>query len=170
MPLSKKPRKKSRPARHEPIIAWHMTQVAQQIRAEDRQPLIDEDATDLALAYHLAMDAMIKGDSREEDWSIVACSLNIGLILCERGIGSEYESLFVNALEGAFRARLRGERTNTWRFDGDALGAIQAALAIHDEQIKVATKEDVRATLNEVHRRMTAGNVYQVNETKAQAA
>jgi hypothetical protein len=166
MPHSRKPRKKiSRPAQQE-IVHWYFAQRKQSIRREDRRPLIEEDATNLSLAYHLAMETMVKGQSSEQDWSVVVCSLNIGLILCERGIGVEYESMFVAALDGAFRARLRGNRTGAWRFDGDALTAIQQALAVHDEQVKLATKEEMRATLIEVHRRITEGHTYQAEEQR----
>lgn len=135
--------------------------VGMHLAAEDNRPIIEADATDLATAYWLSLQIMVSGESREEDWSVVVCSLNVGLILCERGIGAEYEPKFVAALEGAFRARLRAERTDSWRFDGDALAAIREALAIHDEQIKITTKEEMRAALLEVRLRVAEGNVYQ---------
>jgi hypothetical protein len=164
MPRSRKPRKKiSRPAQPA-IVHWYLAQTKQCLRREDHRPLIEEDATDLAIAYRLSMDAMVRGQSSEQDWSVVVCSLNIGLILCERGIGAEYESMFVAALDGAFRARLRAQRTGAWRFDGDALVAIQQALSVHDEQVKLATKEEMRLTLIEVHRRIEEGHTYQIED------
>lgn len=130
------------------------------VAAEDRRPLTDDDALDLGLAYRMSLEAMVSGESSEEHWSMVTCSLNVGLILCERGIGAEFERQFITALDGAFRAKLRAERTGSWRFDGDALNDIRSALEVHDEQIKITTKEEMRQALLEVRRRVKEGHTY----------
>jgi len=160
MTKQKKQRKKAyRPKAVNPMAAFQALDSIH-VAAEDHRPLHEDDATDLALAYRLSLETMVKGKSTEEDWSVVVCSLNIGLILCERGIGAEYEPLFVRALDGAFRSRIRAGRTGTWRFDGDALVAIREAIDVHDEQVKITTKEEIRTALLEVHHRIKAGNVY----------
>ncbi|TCS37456.1 hypothetical protein EDC30_104260 [Paucimonas lemoignei] len=124
------------------------------------RPLEDENAGDLSTAYWLSLENMVRGASTEEDWSMVTFALNIGLILCEFGIGTEYEQHFITALDGAFRCKLRADRTAAWRFDGEALGLIRLALEVHDEQIKLATKDELRTALLEVRRRVEEGNVY----------
>ncbi len=130
------------------------------LAAQDRRPLPEDDAVDLGIAYRLSLEAMVHGDSSEEHWSVVTCSLNVGLVLCERGIGDEFEQQFVTALDGAFRAKLRAGRTGSWRFDGDALAAIRTALDVHDEQIRITTKEEMRQALLEVRRRVEQGLTY----------
>jgi hypothetical protein len=130
-------------------------------RTEDQQPLHADDLTDLNLAYRLSFDQMVRGASNEEAWTVVVCSLNVALILTERGFGKEYLPYINRALEGAYRARLRAEKHKVWRFDGDAINAIREALEVHDEQVKFATKDDMRQALEEVHRRIIDGNVYQ---------
>jgi hypothetical protein len=134
---------------------------AMHAQASGQQPIIGADRTDLSVAYWLAFDAMTRGQSNEENWSIVTVSLNVSLILSEQGFGNEYEPYIIKALEGAFRAKVRAGRTGSWRYDGDAINAIREAFEIHDEQIKIATKDEMRSALNEVYRRINEGFVYQ---------
>ena len=131
------------------------------VAAEDSRPIIADDQTDLSLAYRLAFEQMTKGESNEQSWCIVVCSLNVALILAERGIGHEYEPYLIKALDGAFTAKLRAQRHGVWRFDGEAISAIRQAFEVHDEQIKIATKHEMRDALLEVRRRIDEGNTYQ---------
>jgi hypothetical protein len=136
----------------------------------DHRPIEDENLTDLGIAYWMAFREMVMGKSSESIWSVVTCSLNIALILCERGIGEEFKPYVIKALDGAFRAKVRADSTKTWRYDGEAISAIRQALEAHDEQIKLATKQQMREALNEVHRRVTAGNVYYSHDESQEAA
>jgi hypothetical protein len=132
-------------------------------RHNDLQMEVELDAdqlTDLGLAYRLALDAMCNGGASEENWETVACSLNIGLVLTERGFGKEHEPLFVTALAGAFRSKLRADSGKGWAFDGPALTAIKSAFEVHDQQIEMATVLEMRDAVTEVRRRSRLGNVY----------
>ncbi len=133
------------------------------VRTEDQQPLAGGQVTDLAAAYWLALDAMARGTSGEEEWSVVTCALNVALVLAEQGVGTEYEPDFIAALDGAFSAKVRAQHKGIWRFDGDALLAIRAALGLHDQQIAVASKAQLRAALIEVHVRIERGVVYEMS-------
>lgn len=138
-------------------------------RIEDTRPISDDQVTDLAAAYWLALDAMVRDTSGEEEWSVVTCALNIALVLAEHGIGLKFERDFVAALDGAFRAKVRAEEKGSWRFDGDALQAIRTALALHDQQIVAATKAQLRAAMTEVRRRIDDGCVYEAIATHKEA-
>lgn len=127
---------------------------------DDKLPIDPHAMTDLGIAYWVAFAAMVRGESREEDWAMVALSLNVTLILCERGFGKEYEPYIVAALEGAIRSKLRAKQLHVWRYDGNAICAIREALEVHDEQVKLASKADLREALTEVHARVAQGNVY----------
>lgn len=134
-------------------------------RADDARPLEDDQLTDLAAAYWLALDAMVRGASGEEEWSVVTCVLNVALVLAENGIGKAHEQDFVAALDGAFRAKVRAAHKQVWRLDGDALAAIRTALHLHDQQMTMASRVQVRAAMSEVHRRINSGLVYDVTTT-----
>jgi hypothetical protein len=130
--------------------------------ADERRALSDDDRTDLNIAYWLSMSAMLTGESSEQHWCTVVCSLNISLILAERGLGADYVPYIGKALDGAFRAKLRAKKTGIWRFDGEAITDIRTALEVHDEQVKVATKFQMRQSLLEVRRRIDEERVYGV--------
>ncbi|AJX59487.1 hypothetical protein AQ938_06700 [Burkholderia pseudomallei] len=159
MAKSKKPRRPYRPRPSSRCDALGPIQRAAQA-AIDRAPMSEDQARDLGIAYHLSLERMLKGTGDEEAWSTVTCSLNIALVLAERGIAADDVELLVRALEGAFRAKQRAAQTGRWAYDGDAIHDIREAFAVHDEQMRVALVGEVRAALNEVHRRIDAGNVY----------
>jgi hypothetical protein len=124
------------------------------------QPMSDEQIIDLAVAYRLAFAQMMDGHASEENWSVVVCSLNISIVLAERVTGDEYIPQINEALEGAFRAKLRAGRTGAWGFDGEAIQAIKFAFLVHEEQLKLVAKHEIRGALHEVRRRAANGNVF----------
>jgi hypothetical protein len=125
------------------------------------QPMSDEQITDLSLAFRLAFSAMITGRADELQWATCVGSLNIALMLCEYGVGAEYVPQMNQALEGAFRARIRADRTGKFGFDGDAITAIETAYRIHEEQLKIATKSELREAVHESRWRVESGNVFE---------
>lgn len=128
---------------------------------EDQQPIAPLAMTELGIAYWAAFHQMLHGEAREEDWTMVTVALNTALILSEEVFNNDHEPYIVKALEGAMRAKMRANGLNVWRYDGAAIGAIREALEIHDEQVALATKGEIRAAFNEVNRRIADGHVYQ---------
>lgn len=128
--------------------------------ADPKRPLNEGQAVDIAATYWLALDVMVRGDASELHWATVAFSLNLGLILCEMGIGEAYTDDFRRALDGIFVVQLRGQKTGAWRFDATGLAAVRKALWVHDEQLELATKEEVTAAKAEIQRRVMEGNTY----------
>lgn len=131
-------------------------------RGEEAVPLRDEQLTDLGVAYWLSMENLRTGAATEEAWSCVVSALNIAMALSEAGIGAEYEDDFNLALAGAWCAKVRSATSGTFRLDGPAIIEITAALHLHDQQLKLATRAEVTKALNLVHDRIDAGNVYTV--------
>ncbi|BBP95946.1 hypothetical protein BSFA1_10750 [Burkholderia sp. SFA1] len=147
---NKKPRKGYRPRAINRTIGIDVL--------ERRTPMDKSQTTDLGIAYHVALDEMLKGRGTEEHWSTVVCALNITLVLSERGYGAVLMPTVNAALAGAVRARDRARACGRWGFDGDAINDIREAIALHDEQMNVATKRVVLDALAEVHRRINAGH------------
>lgn len=160
MPRSKSPRRKQQQHRPKSHMGGLTAIGALHFAAEDKRPLIGEDVTDISVAAWLAFDQMTAGQSNENCWGTIVFSINVALMLAEQGFGEEYSPYLVKALDGLFRAQLRAQRTKAWRFDGEAIIAVREALEIHGEQIKVATKENVRQAIAEVKSRILADNVY----------
>ncbi|MDR5736152.1 hypothetical protein QCE47_27960 [Caballeronia sp. LZ025] len=152
MSKNKKPRKAYRPRAINPTIGIDVL--------ERRTPMDITQTTDLGIAYHVALDEMLKGRGTEEHWSTVTCALNITLVLTERGFGAGLMDVVKSALQGAVRARDRARTFGKWGFDGDAMNYIRMSLELHDEQMRVVTKRVVLDALAEVHRRIDAGTCF----------
>jgi hypothetical protein len=160
MSKSKKPRKAYRPkpvAQHGGLVAIAMCHA----RGENASTLTSDQTTDLGVAYWLSFENLRTGDANEESWSCVACALNVGLVLCEKGIGAEYVDALVKALDGCFRAKIRSAKSGNFRLDGEALRDIETALQIHDQQMAIAKRWEVTDAMNTIYKRLAAGNVYQ---------
>lgn len=130
-----------------------------QARGENASPLADDQLTDIGTGYWLALTNLTTGSGSEASWCTLVCALNIGMVLCEMGIGKEYEDAFVAALDGAFRAKQRN--SGSFRLDGDGLQAVRQALAVHDSQLEVASRSEIVQAMRTVRERIDAGNVYQ---------
>jgi hypothetical protein len=129
-------------------------------RGENAAPLHDGQLQDLGLAYWLSLEQLRTGEAHEEAWSVIVTALNIGMALTETGIGAEHEQVFNDALAGAFRAKTRSARTNSFRLDGDAMRDIEAALTIHDAQMEAASRAEILAAMRLVRQRVDEGHVY----------
>ena len=127
-------------------------------RTADKLPILKSDANDCATAYWVSFSQLTHGDALEENWATVTCSLDVGLVLCRKNVGAEYEDLFISALDGMIRARERGVATGSYRLDGDALKVVTECLHVHDEQMRVATREEVKYSLNEIYKAIKNGN------------
>lgn len=162
MSKPKKARKKAyrpRPvAQHGGLVAIAMCHA----RGENASLLKPDQVTDIGVAYWLSFENLRTGLASEEAWSCVACALNVALVLCEKGIGNEYEQQLVQALDGCFRAKVRSEKTSNFRLDGEALRDIEMALQIHDQQMEIAKRWEVTEAMQTIYKRLEEGNVYEV--------
>jgi|GEM_PF-2469119 len=125
------------------------------------KPLSEEQQRDISLVFGMGIDTMATGKGTEEALHNIIFMCNVSLVLCEHGIGPQYEADMVAALDGTFRSKLRGEKTGRWGLDGPALVALRRAFEIHSAQVEVAEHRDFRRALNEVTRRIESGDLYQ---------
>jgi len=157
---AKKPRNKKyapKPvAQHGGLVAIAMCHA----RGENASPLKPGQVTDLGVAYWLSFENLRTGAATEEAWSCIACALNVGMVLTEKGIGAEYEPDLVRALDGLFRAQIRSKKSGNWRLDGEALRDVEHALQVHDQQMAIAKRWEVTQAMNAIYARLAAGNVY----------
>lgn len=152
MGASKKPRRKYDPTR------WLQRVAQSREKRADAAPLTDDQQRDLGLSFWMSFDAMLR-EPCAELWGNLSSALNIGLVLCERGFGAEYEGEFKAAQAALVRAQQRHAGTGSWALDADAIQSIRAVLTIHDEQTRIAARGDMRAAIDEVRRRVGAGDV-----------
>lgn len=138
------------------------------VQAEENTTLDPAQISDIGCAHWLAFDNMTKGASpTADDWGMVAGSMNTALMLAEDGYGYEHQDIFVRAQEGITRAWIRGSKTGRWRFDGEAITDVTTALELHDQQVALVTKADIKAALQKVTERMENGHVFQIEPIAA---
>ncbi len=99
--------------------------------------------------------------SNEQAWCNLSCTLNVALILSEQGIGPEIEPLIKLAQEALMLIKARAERTGDWQanLSYHHKTALTSAINTHEEQCRMATQKQIGKALNEVHRRVTMGEV-----------
>lgn len=114
---------------------------------------------DLGLAMHGAIERMRTGHGVESDFHDLAATVNVSLILCERGTGAEYEQIVKDAQHALMRTLERGRKTGRWGFDGEGYTQITRAVALHEQQIALVPRVECVEAMNECRRRMERGQV-----------
>jgi hypothetical protein len=163
MSRSQKPRRKYDPTRFISRI------VVNAEKRRDANPLTDDQQRDLGLAYHIAFENLLKRGC-EEDWYVLAGSLNVALVLAEKGYGEEFIPEIKAAMEALMSTKYRADRTGKWAFDGAGIQAMRAALEIHDQQCALATRAEIKVVLQAIVKRANEGFMYASSECELQEA
>jgi len=163
MPANRKTRKKYDPTRFVSRI------VSNAEKRRDANPLTDDQQRDLGLAYHIAFENMLKRGG-EEDWYVLAGSLNVALVLAEKGYGEEFIPEIKAAMEALMSAKYRADRTGKWAFDGPGIQVMRAALDLHDQQCALATRAEIKTVLQAIVKRANEGFMYATSDCELEAA
>ncbi|MET3232246.1 UNVERIFIED_ORG: hypothetical protein ABIC54_004451 [Burkholderia sp. 1263] len=163
MAKSQKPRRPYDPTRFVSRI------VSNAEKRRDANPLTDDQQRDLGLAYHIAFENMLKRGG-EEDWYVLAGSLNVALVLAEKGYGEEFIPEIKAAMEALMSAKYRADRTGKWAFDGPGIQAMRTALELHDQQCALATRAEIKTVLQAIVKRANEGFMYSNEECELEAA
>lgn len=163
MSRSQKPRKKYNPSR---LIQRIGNSVE---KRRDANPLTDCQQRDLGLAYHLAFENMLKRGN-EEDWYILASTVNVALVLAEKGYGEEYIPEIKAAMESMMDCKYTADKTGRWAFTGDGIKAMRLALELHDQQCALATRAEIKLVLQAIIKRANEGHMYAAERCRLEAA
>lgn len=121
-------------------------------RRELAEPLAAEQQLNVELAYHQSIDAMTGGHATQYHFDTIVYALNIGVILAERGLGSDYLDLLRPALAAMSRAKDRYLKLGKFGLDGDGLIAVRDVAGLHAEQIRLATQQELVDAIDTMHR------------------
>lgn len=138
-------------------------------KRRDANPLTGDQQRDLGLAYHIAFENMLKRGS-EEDWYILAGTMNVALVLAEKGYGEEFIPEVKAAMEAMMDCKYRADRTKRWAFDGAGIQAMRTALDIHDQQCALATRAEIKTVLQAIMKRANEGFMYAAEQCQLEAA
>jgi hypothetical protein len=138
-------------------------------KRRDANPLTAGQQTDLGLCHHIAFENMLKHGG-EEDWYVLASSMNVALVLAERGYGTEYIPEVKAAMESIMDCKYRADRTKRWAFDGEGIQNMRRALDLHDQQCAMATRAEIKAALQAIVKRANEGFMYAAEQCHLEAA
>lgn len=127
MPVSKKPRRKHRPAPY-------------RLPTTIRYSAADE--TQLQLVPHIALDLFRSGRATEGDWHTLACRVSWGSVLASwhHPEAVDVAQAGVVAMRSAFA---RHGRTQRWGFSGEELTSVGAALVLVDDMQHAHTRREL---------------------------
>lgn len=160
---TKKPRRKYDPTR------WLARTVSRAECRRDANPLKDDQQRDLALCYHISFENMLKRGN-EEDWYVLAATMNVALVLAEQGYGEEFIPEIKDAMESLMAVKYRADRTGQWAFDGAGIQHMRVALELHDQQCALASRGEIKKVLKTIIERANAGHMYAAEQCQLEAA
>lgn len=140
--------------RHYPVnpAAWQQT-------VDMQHRMTDDQLRDLGFAVHLAIERMRLGCSLEEDFGALAAAANVSLILCERGVAADQIDLVKRGQDALVFAAERNRRLGKWGFSGPEMQAVNAVIALHEQQIAAVPRALCRDAMREAIRRADRGDV-----------
>jgi hypothetical protein len=147
MSANKKPKKKYRP---KGVVLNPIEYVISGMK-----PPAEDVKTKLKVAYHWAMANLTKGRGTPTDWQEVTNTLNVAMVLCERGFGREYLPSLSEAADALVRMRDRYKQEGkSLLFRADEMKAVNEAIDLHDAQLDATLVKDVELAVIEVERRL----------------
>ncbi|CAH2910624.1 MAG: hypothetical protein CPSOU_1820 [uncultured Paraburkholderia sp.] len=152
------PKSKSRGKKYSPNRWIECAVLANEKRA-DAKPLTQQRQNEIALGHHLSFEALMRCPD-DAHWYDLCGNLNMCLVLAEMGHGSEYIDEIKAAMIGMMRARYRADRTGSLALDADAIKAIRTVLELHDEQLRVVERSDLRKAARSIVARVNSGDMY----------
>lgn len=121
-----------------------------------KAPLEEDRIRGILLAYHAALTGFRAGYGNEDLWTTLAYSMNIALILSELGVQPQALQIIQDAQVALVRIREVALQSGEWQLGHHAF-IINCACKQHDEQLAVASINQLRAARKEVQRRMDEG-------------
>jgi hypothetical protein len=154
MPANKKPRKKYDPNRRLDRCAAIME------RAVARMPIRKDAARDIEIAAHIALDRLLKGGDKDSLY-VLASAIDVAHELAKdpvRAVGADYLAEIEAGMAAIVRTKKHGDLTGVWKLAGDDAEWVSTALAVHDAQLEIASRELVVDAINIVTARVEGGS------------
>jgi hypothetical protein len=126
-------------------------------RAIARMPIREDAKRDIEIAAHIALDRLLKGADKDSLY-VLASAIDVAHELAVKDVGADYLAEIEAGMAAIVRAKKHGDLTGVWKLFGDDADRVSTALAVHDAQLEVASRELVVDTINTVTARVEGGS------------
>lgn len=121
--------------------------------------------TDLGVALRVSLESIRTGRATEQEFHTLAACINVSLVLCERGVASDYLPAVKLAQAGLLRLLQRGRESGRWVFDGPGMQDIIHGVDLHEAQLATVTRKEAADAMREVMHRIDRGDVFEEQRT-----
>jgi len=138
-------------------------------RSASRQHALDaSQKLQLGLALRVHMQALATGKADAMAFHHLANAVNTSMVLSEPVDNADLSSHIGAAQDALLRLKVNGD-AGRWLLDGPNLNAIKAWLDLYEQQLAAHSQQEIMDALDEVHRRIARGQVFEI-QYKEQAA
>lgn len=127
---------------------------------EGFKPMDPEGQMRTRLRQHDAMYALTHGQGEDDHWQAIRELLNVSVALSQTVFGGSYEEEIRAAMLAHANCGSRKVKHGKYGYAGDELAAVNAAIEIYEEQLKVVTMEEIGVALKVVDRAIRQKNFY----------
>lgn len=141
MPASKTPRKKYKPRGQFANPLGYVLEGMSSVRSHDAF------LRTLKIRNSAAMVALLQGAATQADMTTLVDMSNIVETLCSMGFGSEYRAISVEGRTAILNIIFRAVDKLRFTPTGPEIGALQALMELHDQQMDVITVKELDAAI-----------------------
>lgn len=125
------------------------------------RPLDAAQKADESIALRVSLEALRTGMADESAFHTITAAINVSLVLCEWGVGADYEADIKQAQAALLRVWTRSQKTGRWLFDGAGWQRVLHAVDLHEAQLASISRREASEAMREVIRRIDQGNVFE---------
>jgi hypothetical protein len=119
-----------------------------------KDPVSPADQTSIGLSARQALYALTNADGRFEHFKELLVTAYAGTYLAEQGYGADVLGDFHGALEVLLGCHARAKSGLGYALCDDEAHRVDALLGLHEQQVQIADKAQLAATILESYRRM----------------
>lgn len=112
------------------------------------------------LRQHDAMHALTHGIGEDEHWQVIRELLNVSVALSQTVFGSAYVEEIRKAMLAHANCGSRKVKHGKYGYAGDELAAVNTAIEVYEEQLRLTTMEEIGDALKVVDRAIRQKNFY----------
>src|SRR5690349_21487144 len=121
------------------------------------RPFPAAEQTRVGLEHHEALENILYGRGSDRDMGLIAEALNVATALAENGIGNEGLALFESAQRLTVETCAYSRELGRWAMLASTKTTIADALNLHDEQLAIATLQDLKLAFAKIRKLKQAG-------------